>query len=63
MEPFIHSLFLSFFSCLQEECGEWVTALCPYGENGCPDSEGDHDIVMREPEMGTSGMMYKVRLV
>lgn len=30
-------------------CGEWVTALCPYGENGCPDSTGDYDIVFPEP--------------
>lgn len=45
----------------QDECGEWVTALCPYGEDGCPDNEGDYDIVMPEPMTGTSGSGYKVR--
>eukprot|EP00752_Nemacystus_decipiens_P013419 g11882.t1 len=48
--------------CAEGSCGEWVTALCPYGDDGCPDSEGDYDIVMPEPEMGTSGDMYKVRV-
>ena len=47
----------------QDECGEWVTALCPYGEEGCPDNEGDFDIVMPEPMTGTSGGGYKVRVV
>lgn len=46
----------------QDDCGEWVTALCPYGESGCPDNEGDYDIVMPEPLMGTSGSGYKVRV-
>ena len=40
-----------------------MTALCPYGEEGCPDNEGDYDIVMPEPMMGTSGSGYKVRVV
>lgn len=47
----------------QDDCGEWVTALCPYGEDGCPDNEGDYDIVMPEPMMGTSGSGYKVRVM
>lgn len=47
----------------QDECGEWVTALCPYGEEGCPDNEGDYDIIMPEPMSGTSGSGYKVRVV
>ncbi|CAN0447648.1 unnamed protein product, partial [Laminaria digitata] len=47
----------------QDECGEWVTALCPYGETGCPDNEGDYDIVMPEPMEGTSGSGYKVRVM
>ena len=47
----------------QDECGEWVTALCPYGEEGCPDNEGDYDIVMPEPMKGTSGSGYKVRVM
>ena len=47
----------------QDSCGEWVTALCPYGEEGCPDNEGDFDIVMPEPMEGTSGPGYKVRVV
>lgn len=38
-----------------------MTALCPYGENGCPDNEGDYDVVMPEPLSGTSGSGYKVR--
>lgn len=45
--------------CTEDDCGEWVTALCPYGELGCPDSEGDYDVIMPEPMDGTmSG--YKV---
>lgn len=47
----------------QDECGEWVTALCPYGETGCPDNEGDYDIVMPEPMIGHSGDGYKVRVM
>eukprot|EP00752_Nemacystus_decipiens_P014647 g13044.t1 len=49
--------------CMEDECGEWVTALCPYAEEGCPDNEGDYDIVMPEPMMGTSGSGYKVRVM
>lgn len=37
-----------------------MTALCPYGEEGCPDNEGDYDIVMPEPLEGHSGSGYKV---
>eukprot|EP00752_Nemacystus_decipiens_P003640 g3354.t2 len=48
--------------CMEDECGEWVTALCPYALDGCPDSQGDYDVIMPEPEMGTSGMMYTVRV-
>ncbi|CBN79382.1 EsV-1-163 [Ectocarpus siliculosus] len=48
--------------CMEDECGDWVTALCPYGEDGCPDNEGDYDIVMPEPMSGTSGSGYKVRV-
>ena len=40
-----------------------MTALCPYGETGCPDNEGDYDIVMPEPMSGTSGAGYKVRVM
>lgn len=40
-----------------------MTALCPYGESGCPDNEGDYDIVMPEPMEGTSGSGYKVRVM
>lgn len=46
----------------QDDCGEWVTALCPYGEDGCPDNKGDYDIVMPEPMSGSGGG-YKVRVV
>ncbi|CAM9957922.1 unnamed protein product [Ectocarpus fasciculatus] len=48
--------------CMEDDCGDWVTALCPYGEDGCPDNEGDYDIVMPEPMLGTSGSGYKVRV-
>lgn len=48
---------------IQDSCGDWVTALCPYGESGCPDNEGDYDVVMPEPMSGTSGSGYKVRVV
>ena len=40
-----------------------MTALCPYGESGCPDNEGDFDIIMPEPMTGTSGSGYKVRVM
>lgn len=39
-----------------------MTALCPYGDAGCPDNEGDYDIVFPEPMSGTSGAGYKVRV-
>ncbi|CAM9563888.1 unnamed protein product [Ascophyllum nodosum] len=48
--------------CMEDECGEWVTALCPYAETGCPDNEGDYDVVMPEPLSGLSGSGYKVRV-
>jgi len=49
--------------CLEDDCGEWVTALCPYGETGCPDNEGDYDIVMPEPMSDATGSGYKVRVM
>ncbi|CAM9309581.1 unnamed protein product, partial [Hapterophycus canaliculatus] len=49
--------------CTEDSCGEWVTALCPYGEDGCPDNEGDYDIVMPEPLGGVSGSGYKVMVM
>ncbi|CAM9340399.1 unnamed protein product [Pylaiella littoralis] len=49
--------------CTEDECGEWVTALCPYGDDGCPDNDGDYDIVMPEPMNGKSGPGYRVRVV
>ncbi|CAM9576992.1 unnamed protein product [Sphacelaria rigidula] len=48
--------------CTEDDCGEWVTALCPYGEDGCPDNEGDYDIVMPQPLDGVSSSGYKVRV-
>lgn len=56
--------FASLLDCrgFQGDCGDWVTALCPYGATGCPDSEGDYDIVLPEPLTGTSGSGYKVRV-
>ncbi|CAM9863450.1 unnamed protein product [Hapterophycus canaliculatus] len=49
--------------CMEDSCGDWVTALCPYGEDGCPDNEGDYDIVMPEPMSGMEGSGYKVRVM
>lgn len=49
------------FTSWKDSCGEWVTALCPYGELGCPDEEGDYDVVLPEPLHGTSGG-YKVQV-
>ncbi len=43
---------------MQDECGDWVTTLCPYGEMGCPDNMGDYDIVM--PTGSEAGAVYKV---
>ncbi|CAM9522033.1 unnamed protein product [Choristocarpus tenellus] len=48
--------------CLEDDCGDWVTALCPYGFDGCPDTAGDYDVVMPEPLFGLSGPGYKVRV-
>ena len=56
----IFEFFLSFLK--QDDCGEWVTALCPYGEDGCPDNEGDYDVLMPEPFENTSGSGYKIRV-
>lgn len=47
---------------VQDDCGDWVTALCPYADRGCPDSDGDFDVVLPEPMYGTSGSGYKVRV-
>ena len=45
----------------QDECGDWVTSLCPYGDSGCPDNEGDYDVTMPMPMAGTgTGAVYKV---
>ncbi|CAM9338621.1 unnamed protein product [Ectocarpus sp. 12 AP-2014] len=49
--------------CMEDSCGDWVTALCPYGEDGCPDNEGDYDIIMPEPMSGESNSGYKVRVM
>lgn len=45
----------------QDDCGEWVTALCPYGTTGCLDNEGDYDIIMPEPPHKTQ-RNYKVQV-
>ncbi|CAM9875861.1 unnamed protein product [Ectocarpus fasciculatus] len=47
-------------NCEEDECGQWITSLCPFGKDGCPDNEGDYDVVMPEPMAGTSGGTYKV---
>lgn len=59
---FTIDLFFCGDMCSQDECGEWVTALCPYGEDGCPDNEGDYDVFMPQPMADTSGSGYKVRV-
>lgn len=46
---------------MQDSCGDWVTALCPYGDDGCPDNEGDYDVEMPEPMNDAPGYGYKVR--
>lgn len=48
--------------CMEDDCGEWVTSLCPYGETGCPDSAGDYDVVMPEPMTSSSYTGYKIRV-
>ncbi|CAM9481468.1 unnamed protein product, partial [Laminaria digitata] len=47
----------------QDDCGEWVTALCPYGEYGCLDDEGKYDIVIPKPTDPTLGFGYRVRVM
>ena len=47
---------------LKDDCGEWVTSLCPTGESGCPDSQGDYDVLMPAPTSGTSSSGYKIRV-
>lgn len=47
----------------QDDCGDWVTALCPYGEEGCADSAGDFDVEMPDPATGSSGSGYKIRVM
>ncbi|CAN0190946.1 unnamed protein product [Pylaiella littoralis] len=46
--------------CMEDSCGDWVTALCPYGDDGCPDNEGDYDVVMPEPMNDAPGYGYKI---
>jgi len=50
------------YSMDEDSCGTWVTALCPYGERGCPDSTGDYDVVLPEPENATdlSDSAYRI---
>lgn len=47
----------------QDDCGDYVSALCPYGDQGCPDNEGDYDVVFPEPGHDTSSRArYSVRV-
>lgn len=46
----------------QDDCGEWVTALCEYGDGGCPDTSGTYGVSMPEPMDDSSGSGYKVRV-
>lgn len=46
----------------QDSCGEFVSALCPYADKGCPDSEGDYDVVLPEP-LGGSGGGYRYSIL
>lgn len=39
-----------------------MTALCDYGDGGCPDTAGNFDVVMPEPMDGSS-TGYKVRVM
>ena len=56
-------LHVARYPCSQDECGDWVTTLCPYGESGCPDNKGDYDVTMPMPMAGTgTGAVYKVGL-
>ncbi|CAM9155673.1 unnamed protein product [Ectocarpus sp. 12 AP-2014] len=41
-------------------CGSWVTALCPYGEHGCPDSAGDYDVVLPAPASDLPESGYRI---
>eukprot|EP00904_Undaria_pinnatifida_P002476 jgi/Undpi1/12229/HiC_scaffold_5.g01905.m1 len=49
-------------SCEEDDCGEWVTALCEYGDGGCPDTSGTYGVSMPEPMDDSSGSGYKVRV-
>lgn len=40
-----------------------MTALCEYGDGGCPDTAGNFDVVMPEPMDGTTSTGYKVRVM
>ncbi|CAM9427966.1 unnamed protein product [Ascophyllum nodosum] len=55
-------LYFCGSSCTEDDCGEWVTSLCPTGESGCPDSQGDYDVLMPAPTSGTSSSGYKIRV-
>ncbi|AAK14577.1 unnamed protein product [Ectocarpus sp. 4 AP-2014] len=44
----------------EDSCGSWVTALCPYGERGCPDSTGDYDVVLPEPATDLPDSTYRI---
>lgn len=61
-ERFEIDLYYCGSTCTEGDCGDWVTALCPYGDVGCPDSEGDYDVEMPEPMEGKSGSGYKIRV-
>ena len=50
------------FSSPQEDCGDWVAALCDDAD-GCSDIEGNYDVVMPEPLEGVTGSGYKVRVM
>jgi len=48
------------YSMDEDSCGTWVTALCPYGERGCPDSTGDYDVVLPEPATDLPDSAYRI---
>eukprot|EP00752_Nemacystus_decipiens_P008618 g7697.t1 len=41
--------------CTEDSCGDFVSSLCPYAEKGCPDSDGDYDVILPEPVGGSGG--------
>eukprot|EP00903_Cladosiphon_okamuranus_P015454 g14272.t1 len=41
--------------CIEDSCGEFISSLCQYTGEGCPDSDGDYDVILPEPVGGSGG--------